>query len=130
MAAGADLCGVDMRVRHARIPQKHAVNAHQIAVKLTVFAIFEARLHHIRTQITHKLLHAILFYLKAASPDAGSDGSKNIAIPACLTQRVDRIYRDAARRAGMRSLRDDAMRKAEAGISTLEEVLFVTLRDE
>jgi general secretion pathway protein E/type IV pilus assembly protein PilB len=27
-------------------------------------------------------------------------------------------------------LRDDAMRKAEAGISTLEEVLFVTLKDE
>jgi general secretion pathway protein E/type IV pilus assembly protein PilB len=30
----------------------------------------------------------------------------------------------------MRSLRDDALRKVEAGISTLEEVLFVTLRDE
>ena len=40
------------------------------------------------------------------------------------------VIRDAARRAGMRSLRDDAMRKAEAGISTLEEVLFVTLKDE
>ena len=38
--------------------------------------------------------------------------------------------RDFARRNGMRSLRDDAMRKVEAGISTLEEVLFVTLRDE
>ncbi len=35
-----------------------------------------------------------------------------------------------ARRNGMRSLRDDAIRKAEAGISTLEEVIFVTLRDE
>ena len=40
------------------------------------------------------------------------------------------VIREAARRAGMRSLRDDAMRKAEAGISTLEEVLFVTLKDE
>ena len=40
------------------------------------------------------------------------------------------VIREAARRAGMRSLRDDAMRKAEAGITTLEEVLFVTLKDE
>lgn len=38
--------------------------------------------------------------------------------------------RDFARRNGMRSLRDDALRKAEAGISTLEEVIFVTLRDD
>ena len=35
-----------------------------------------------------------------------------------------------ARKNGMRSLRDDAIRKAEAGISTLEEVIFVTLRDD
>ncbi len=40
------------------------------------------------------------------------------------------VIREGARRAGMRSLRDDAMRKAEAGISTLEEVIFVTLMDE
>jgi general secretion pathway protein E/type IV pilus assembly protein PilB len=40
------------------------------------------------------------------------------------------VIREAARRNGMRSLRDDAMRKAEAGISTLEEVIFVTLMDE
>lgn len=38
--------------------------------------------------------------------------------------------RSFARKNGMRSLRDDAMRKAEAGVSTLEEVIFVTLRDE
>ena len=38
--------------------------------------------------------------------------------------------RSFARRNGMRSLRDDAIRKAEAGISTLEEVIFVTMRDE
>ena len=38
--------------------------------------------------------------------------------------------RSYARRNGMRSLRDDALRKAEAGISTLEEVIFVTLRDD
>ena len=38
--------------------------------------------------------------------------------------------REFARRNGMRSLRDDALRKAEAGISTLEEVIFVTLRDD
>ena len=37
---------------------------------------------------------------------------------------------EAARKAGMRSLRDDAMRKAEAGISTLKEVITVTLMDE
>ena len=38
--------------------------------------------------------------------------------------------REHARRNGMRSLRDDALRKAEAGISSLEEVIFVTLRDD
>ncbi len=38
--------------------------------------------------------------------------------------------RSSARKNGMRSLRDDALRKAEAGTSTLEEVIFVTLRDE
>ncbi len=38
--------------------------------------------------------------------------------------------RSYARKNGMRSLRDDALRKAEAGTSTLEEVIFVTLRDE
>ncbi|MBE6392167.1 MAG: type II/IV secretion system protein [Lentisphaerae bacterium] len=38
--------------------------------------------------------------------------------------------RTYARKNGMRSLRDDALRKAEAGTSTLEEVIFVTLRDE
>ena len=40
------------------------------------------------------------------------------------------VIRDCARREGMRSLRDDAMRKAEGGISTLEEVIMVTLMDE
>ncbi len=40
------------------------------------------------------------------------------------------VIREAARKAGMRSLRDDAMRKAEAGISTLKEVITVTLMDE
>ena len=40
------------------------------------------------------------------------------------------VIREAARRNGMRSLRDDAIRKAEAGVSTLEEVIFVTLSDE
>ncbi|MCQ2378632.1 MAG: Flp pilus assembly complex ATPase component TadA, partial [Victivallaceae bacterium] len=38
--------------------------------------------------------------------------------------------REHARRNGMRSLRDDALRKAEAGVATLEDVIFVTLRDE
>ena len=38
--------------------------------------------------------------------------------------------RDAARRNGMRTLRDDAMRKAEAGISTVEEVIRVTMMDQ
>ena len=37
--------------------------------------------------------------------------------------------RDAARRNGMRTLRDDALRKAEAGTSTLEEVIRVTMMD-
>lgn len=40
------------------------------------------------------------------------------------------VIREEARKMGMRSLRDDAIRKAEAGISTLEEVIFVTLMDE
>ena len=38
--------------------------------------------------------------------------------------------REHARKNGMRSLRDDALRKAEAGISSLVEVIFVTLRDD
>ncbi len=38
--------------------------------------------------------------------------------------------REAARRNGMRSLRDDAIRKAESGVSTLEEVIRVTMMDE
>ncbi len=40
------------------------------------------------------------------------------------------MIREAARHSGMRSLRDDAIRKAEAGISTLQEVITVTLMDE
>lgn len=40
------------------------------------------------------------------------------------------VIREAARRNGMRSLRDDAIRKAEAGVSTLEEVILVTMMDE
>ena len=40
------------------------------------------------------------------------------------------VIREAARHSGMRSLRDDAIRKAEAGISTLQEVITVTLMDE
>ena len=40
------------------------------------------------------------------------------------------VIRETARRNGMHSLRDDAMRKAEAGISTLEEVIRVTMMDE
>jgi len=40
------------------------------------------------------------------------------------------VIREAARRNGMRSLRDDAMRKVAAGVSTLEEVILVTMMDE
>ncbi len=40
------------------------------------------------------------------------------------------VIREAARRNGMHSLRDDALRKAEAGISTLDEVIRVTMMDE
>jgi len=40
------------------------------------------------------------------------------------------VIREAARRNGMHSLRDDALRKAEGGISTLEEVIRVTMMDE
>ncbi len=40
------------------------------------------------------------------------------------------VIREAARRLGMRSLRDDALRKAEAGTSTLEEVIRNTMMDE
>jgi general secretion pathway protein E/type IV pilus assembly protein PilB len=39
------------------------------------------------------------------------------------------VIRDRARANGMRSLRDDAMRKAEAGISSIEEVIRLTLMD-
>ena len=40
------------------------------------------------------------------------------------------VIRDAARRNGMRSLRDDALRKAEAGVSTISEVIRVTMMDQ
>lgn len=40
------------------------------------------------------------------------------------------VIRDEAKKYGMRSLRDDALRKAEAGTSTLQEVITVTLMDE
>jgi type II secretory ATPase GspE/PulE/Tfp pilus assembly ATPase PilB-like protein len=41
---------------------------------------------------------------------------------------AEEIYR-AARRAGMRSLREDAVRKAAEGATTLEEVFRATIRD-
>jgi general secretion pathway protein E/type IV pilus assembly protein PilB len=40
------------------------------------------------------------------------------------------VIREAARRAGMRSLRDDGLRKAEAGTTTLDEVIKATVMDE
>ncbi len=40
------------------------------------------------------------------------------------------VIREAARRGGMRSLRDDALRKAEAGTTTLDEVIKATMMDE
>ena len=40
------------------------------------------------------------------------------------------VIREAARRGGMRSLRDDALRKAEAGTTTLDEVIKSTMLDE
>jgi len=39
------------------------------------------------------------------------------------------IIRATARKAGMRSLRDDGLAKAERGITTLEEVLANTVTD-
>ncbi len=40
------------------------------------------------------------------------------------------VIREAARRDGMRSLRDDALRKAEAGTTTLDEVIKSTMMDD
>lgn len=40
------------------------------------------------------------------------------------------VIREAARREGMRSLRDDGLRKAESGTSTLAEVILATVVDE
>jgi type II secretory ATPase GspE/PulE/Tfp pilus assembly ATPase PilB-like protein len=40
------------------------------------------------------------------------------------------VIKDAARKGGMRTLRDDALRKAAAGRTTLEEVLRLTVSDE
>lgn len=40
------------------------------------------------------------------------------------------VIREAARRGGMRSLRDDALRKAEAGTTSLDEVIKATMMDE
>lgn len=38
--------------------------------------------------------------------------------------------RDAARKSGMRTLREDALRKAAAGLTSLEEVIGATVQDE
>ncbi len=40
------------------------------------------------------------------------------------------VIRDAARKSGMRTLREDGLRKAAAGMTTLEEVLSSTMMDE
>jgi general secretion pathway protein E/type IV pilus assembly protein PilB len=40
------------------------------------------------------------------------------------------VIRDAARKAGMRTLREDGLRKAAAGTTTLSEVLANTVMDE
>ncbi len=40
------------------------------------------------------------------------------------------VIREAARREGMRSLRDDGLRKAESGITSLSEVILATVVDE
>lgn len=40
------------------------------------------------------------------------------------------VIREEARRSGMRTLRDDGLRKAAAGTTTLEEVIFNTVGDE
>ncbi len=40
------------------------------------------------------------------------------------------VIRDAARKSGMRTLREDGIRKAAAGMTTLEEVLAGTIMDE
>jgi len=40
------------------------------------------------------------------------------------------VIRDAARKSGMRTLREDGLRKAAAGMTTIEEVLSSTMMDE
>jgi general secretion pathway protein E/type IV pilus assembly protein PilB len=40
------------------------------------------------------------------------------------------VIKDAARKSGMRTLREDGIRKAAAGMTTLEEVLTITMLDE
>ena len=40
------------------------------------------------------------------------------------------VIREAARKSGMRTLREDGLRKAAAGTTTLEEVLAITIGDE
>ena len=40
------------------------------------------------------------------------------------------VIREAARKSGMRTLREDGLRKAAAGTTTLEEVLSITIGDQ
>ena len=48
-----------------------------------------------------------------------------------IYQKVDAgIIRDRARELGMRSLRDDGLRKAASGVTTLEEVIRLTVSDD
>jgi general secretion pathway protein E/type IV pilus assembly protein PilB len=53
------------------------------------------------------------------------------SIQGLIYQKADAgVIRDRAREIGMRTLREDGMRKAAAGITTLEEVIRLTVGDE
>ncbi len=92
--------------------------------------------------LTEEYLANHQFYKGAGCPRCGKTGYKGrvgIYEIFIVTEDIAKLIfanessgtiREAARRNGMRSLRDDAMRKAEAGVSTLEEVIFVTMMDE
>jgi type II secretory ATPase GspE/PulE/Tfp pilus assembly ATPase PilB-like protein len=55
-----------------------------------------------------------------------TDDIQNLIFSQATTMEI----RDAARRNGMRTLRDDGLRKAMSGSTTLEEVIRITSLDE
>ena len=77
--------------------QKHAVDLDKITVILAVLHLSKARVHDLPAAKAVKFVHTILVHLKAARPDARTDGGIDFGITARPAQRSDRVWCDPAR---------------------------------